>query len=99
MFVAAVTPNAQAAAGLATFLVLTMSATGGAWFPLSLMPEFMQRIGKLTLVYWAMEGFDQVLWAGDSMVQILPTVGILLGIAAVVMTLAVWRLNRSRLFD
>ncbi|MBI5768151.1 MAG: ABC transporter permease [Verrucomicrobia bacterium] len=99
MFIAAFTPNAQAASGLATLLVLTMSATGGAWFPTALMPEFMQTIGKFTLVYWSMEGFAQVLWAGQSLVQILPTIGILAGIAATVMSLAVWRLNRSKLFE
>ena len=79
--------------------MLTMSATGGAWFPVSFMPEFMQTIAKFTLVYWSMEGFSQVLWAGQSFIQILPTVGILLGIAAAVMTVAVWRFNRGKLFD
>jgi ABC-2 type transport system permease protein len=75
-----------------------MSACGGAWFPIALMPPFMQQVGKFTLVYWAMEAFSQVLWAGNSFVQILPTVGILLGIAAGVMAIAVWRFNRGNLF-
>lgn len=99
MLLAAISPTAAAANGLATFLVLTMSATGGAWFPVSFMPEFMQTIAKFTLVYWSMEGFSQVLWAGQSLRQILPTVGILLGIAAGVMTVAVWRFNRGPIFD
>jgi ABC-2 type transport system permease protein len=98
MFIAAFSPNQQAAGGLATFLVLTMSATGGAWFPMSLMPEFMQRIGKLTLVYWSMEGFAQVLWAGEGYAALLPTVGILLAIATGVMSVAIWQFNRRQLF-
>jgi ABC-2 type transport system permease protein len=98
MLVAALTPTAGAANGLATFLVLIMSACGGAWFPLSLMPPFMQEFARFTLVYWAMEGFSQVLWAGRSFVQILPTAAMLLGIAAVVMGVAVWRFNRRQLF-
>ncbi|MBI2813887.1 MAG: ABC transporter permease [Opitutae bacterium] len=99
MLLASIAPTAAAANGLATFLVLTMSATGGAWFPVSFMPEFMQTIARFTLVYWSMEGFSQVLWAGQSFLQILPTVGILLGIAAGVMAVAVWRFNRGPLFD
>lgn len=99
MLLAALSPTAAAANGLATFLVLTMSATGGAWFPVSFMPEFMQTIARFTLVYWSMEGFSQVLWAGRTFLQILPTVGILLGIAAGVMTIAVWRFNRGSIFD
>ncbi len=99
MLLAAVSPTAAAANGLATFLVLTMSATGGAWFPISFMPEFMQTIAKFTLVYWSMEGFSQVLWAQQSFGQILPTVGVLLGITAGVMAIAVWRFNRGPIFD
>ena len=98
MLIAAFSPNSQAASGLATFLVMVMSATGGAWFPLSLMPEFMQQIGRLTLVYWSIEGFLQVLWAGEGLLGVLPIIGILLGIATAVMAVAVWRLNRRPLF-
>lgn len=99
MLLTAISPTAAAANGLATFLVLTMSATGGAWFPVSFMPASMQTIAKFTLVYWSMEGFSQVLWAGQSFAQILPTVGVLLGITAGVMAVAVWRFNRGTIFD
>ncbi len=99
MLLAAVAPSAEAARGLATFVILLMSAIGGAWFPVSFMPEFIQRFSKLTLVYWSMEGFDQVLWADASFGELLPTLGILGAIAAGVMALAVWRFNRGKLFD
>lgn len=98
MFIAAFSPNAAAASGLSTLLVMMMSSTGGAWFPPSLMPEFMQKIGHFTLVYWSMEGFAQVLWAGDPLLKVLPTIGVLVGIAVGVMTLSVWRLNRRNIF-
>jgi len=98
MLVAAFSPNQQAASGLSTLLVLTMSATGGAWFPLFLMPLFMQKVAKFTLVYWTMEGFSQVLWAGDGFLSLLPTLGILLAISGVVMSLAIWRFNRRNIF-
>ncbi len=99
MFIAAIAPNAQAANGLATFFVMVMSATGGAWYPMSLMPEFMQQVGKLTVVYWSMEGFAQVLWAGRSFRELLPVLGVLAGITAGVMAIAVWRLNHKRMFE
>jgi ABC-2 type transport system permease protein len=99
MLLAAVTRSAEAARSLATMLVIIMSACGGAWFPVSFMPEFMQRIAKITIVYWSIEGFNAVLWAGNSLGQLLPILGILLGTTAVVMTIAVWRLNRSPMFE
>lgn len=99
MLLAAVSPTPQAASGLATFLILMMSAIGGAWFPLSFMPEFIQTIAQFTIVYWAMEGFIQVLWTGDTLWQMLPTLGILTGTAAGVMAVAVWRFNKGRIFE
>ena len=98
MLLAAVSTSPEAASGLATFLIMLMSAIGGAWFPVTFMPEFIQQFSKLTLVYWSMEGFSAVLWAGRSFTQILPILGILGGITAVVMTLAIWRFNRGKLF-
>jgi len=98
MLIASVSDTPESAMGLATFLVLTMSALGGAWFPVSFMPPFMQQFSKFTLTYWAMEGFAQVLWAGNTLIEILPTIGILLAITAGLMTIAIWRFNRGNLF-
>jgi ABC-2 type transport system permease protein len=99
MLLAALAPNAEAANGMATFIIMLMSALGGAWFPLWLMPAFIRPFTKLTLVYWSMEGFSAVLWAGNTFVQLLPILGILGGITAVVMSIAVWRFNRGKIFE
>lgn len=99
MLLSAIAPNPAAANGLATFLILTMSAIGGAWFPTSFMPEFIQSLSKLTLVYWSMEGFLAVLWAQKPLLEILPILGVLLAMAAVVNVISIWRFNRGNLFD
>jgi ABC-2 type transport system permease protein len=83
---------------MATLLILLMSAIGGAWFPVSFMPEFIQQLSKFTLVYWSMEGFTQVLWANASFVELLPILGVLTAITVGVMALAVWRFNRGKIF-
>jgi ABC-2 type transport system permease protein len=98
MLIAAVTSSPEAASGLSTLLIMLMSAIGGAWFPISLMPLAVQPFSQLTLVYWSMEGFSAVLWAGQSLGQLLPILGILGGITAVVMSVAIWRFNRGKIF-
>lgn len=98
MLIASLTSSPEAASGLATFVILVMCAVGGAWFPVTFMPEFIQQVSKLTIVYWAMEGFAQVLWANASFVELLPTLGVLGGIALAVMGIAVWRFNRGNIF-
>ncbi len=99
MLIAALAPNSSAASGLATLLVLSMSAIGGAWFPVSFMPDTIQTLSRFTLVYWAVEGFADVLWAGRSLLEVLPKVGVLSAIAAAVLLVAIARLNSRRMFE
>jgi len=99
MLVTAISPSPAAAGGIATFVVISMSAVGGAWFPTSIMPEYIQKLSKCTIVYWAVEGFTDVLWAGQSLIEVLPRIGVLLAIAAAVMAVALWRFNKGTLFD
>jgi len=99
MLLAAVAPTSAAASGLGTFLILTMSAIGGAWFPTSFMPEFIQSLSRLSIVYWAIEGFLQVLWAGCTTLELLPILAVLIGITIVVNAFSVWRFNRGNIFE
>ena len=98
MLIASVSPTPESARGISTFVILLMCAVGGAWFPVSFMPEAIQRFSKFTLVYWSMEGFSQVLWSNASLAELLPTLGILALITAVVMAFSVWRFSRGRIF-
>jgi ABC-2 type transport system permease protein len=98
MLLAAVAPSSSAASGLGTLLILIMSAIGGAWFPTSFMPEFVQQFSRLSIVYWAIDGFLKVLWANCTTLELLPTLAVLFGIAAVVNTFSVWRFKRGNIF-
>ena len=98
MLIAAISPTPESARGLSTFVIMLMSAIGGAWFPVSFMPEFIQKLSRLTLVFWSMEGFSQVLWAHASIQELLPTLSYLAASTAVIMGISVWRFNRGRIF-
>ncbi len=89
--------NAQAN-GLATFLILTMSAIGGAWFPTFLLPEFFQFLSKFTIVYWSVEGFLKVLWNGSGFLEILPYLAVLTGIGVLVNAVSFWRFKKGDIF-
>jgi ABC-2 type transport system permease protein len=99
MLLASIAPSPQAASGLATLIILTMSALGGAWFPTTMMPEWLQNFSQLTIVYWSINAFQQVLWAQQPLLEILPTIGILLGFAAVANAFSLWRFTRGKLFE
>ncbi len=98
MVLAAFSKTPAQARGLGTFLILLMSAIGGAWFPTFILPGFIQSLSKLTLVYWSIEGFLQVLWRGASTIEILPYIGVLLFIAFIVISFSVWRFRKGNIF-
>jgi ABC-2 type transport system permease protein len=99
MLLAAFSSTRRQAQGLGTLLILSMSAVGGAWFPTSFMPPTVQFFSKLTLVYWSMDGFLQVLWRGSGTSAILSHLAILLGMGLVLIALSVWRLGRGKVFE
>lgn len=98
MVLAAFSKTPAQARGLGTFLILLMSAIGGAWFPTFILPSFIQTLSKLTLVYWSIEGFLQVLWRGATTIEILPYLGVLFFIALLVISVSVWRFKKGNIF-
>ena len=99
MLLAALAPTAAAANGMGTLLILTMSAVGGAWWPTSFMPQFMQQFSKFTIVYWSIEGFLRVLWANCNTRELLPVLAILLAFAAAANTISIWRFRHGQIFE
>ncbi len=97
MLIAAFSRTMAQASALGMLLILAMSAVGGAWFPTSIMPPYIQVLSKFSLVYWSISGFLSVLWAGATFVEILPILGVLTGIAAVVIGVSLWKFSRTNI--
>ncbi len=72
-------------------LALTLAALGGAWWPLEIVPEFMQRIGHLTPVAWVMDAFRDLLFYDGGLMAILPELGVLLAAAVLLFGVGIWR--------
>jgi ABC-2 type transport system permease protein len=99
MLLAAFSQTRQQAQGLGTLFILSMSAIGEAWFPINFMPETIQFFSKLTVVYWSMDGFLEVLWRGVGLVSILPHLGILFGMGTIINFISVRRFKKGHIFD
>ncbi len=77
--------------GIITFFVLTTAPLGGAWWPLEIVPPFMQNLAMLTPMGWAMRGFGELLFYGGGLADVLLPVSVLLGVAVVCFGVAVAR--------
>jgi ABC-2 type transport system permease protein len=60
-----------------TLVVLTFSALGGSWWPVSIEPQWMQTVSKVTLNSWAMQGFNGLMIFDKSFTQVLPDIAAL----------------------
>lgn len=86
--VAATCTTKQQAQTISTFVVLVCSAIGGSMVPRFMMPPWLQELGWYTPNAWTIEAYHGVLWRGESLTDLLPELGWLLGMALVGTALA-----------
>ncbi len=91
MLIAALAKTRSQATGITILLVLTMSALGGSWWPLYIVPTWMQQAAHITLTAWAMDGFNQLLIYGKTFTAILLPLTVLALIGIVSFTTAIAR--------
>jgi ABC-2 type transport system permease protein len=83
--------NAAQAAGLSLLLTLTLAPIGGAWWPMEISPKFLQTVGHISPVAWAMDGFTALTYNGAHLGEILVPLAVLLGIMVVAFLIAIPR--------
>ena len=77
------------ASGLVLLLSLSLAPLGGAWWPLEIVPEFMQTIGHISPVAWAMDAFHDLILYNGGLRDVLPEIGVLLAAAAVLFVIGI----------
>ena len=81
MLLAAVCHTRRQAQTIANTAILVVSALGGSMVPRIFMPEGLRQIGWLTPNTWALEAYSGVFWRGDTLLEIIGPLGLLLGTA------------------
>jgi len=77
------------AGSIITMMSLVLAALGGAWWPLEIVPDFMQTIGHLSPVAWAMDSFNSLLFYGGGLVEILPNMALLAAVTVVLFVIGI----------
>jgi ABC-2 type transport system permease protein len=63
---------------ITTLIILGSSAIGGSWFPLFMMPKAVQQVARVTLVAWAMEGYNRLMILGGSLADVSVDIAVLI---------------------
>ena len=62
-------------------LAMSMSALGGAWYPLEITPPLYRTIVQILPSNWAMRAYNEMLAQGATLIDVVPHIGILMGFA------------------
>ncbi len=83
----------QQAIGLANLLGLTLAPLGGAWWPLDVVPEFMQMIGHVSPIAWAMDGYTTLMFRNGTLDDVVLSIVVLLGMSLVFFVVGIRRFS------
>jgi ABC-2 family transporter len=81
----------EQARGISLFLTLTLAPLGGAWWPLEIVPDFMQKLGHISPVAWVMDGYHSLMFFDGNLSTVLLPIGVLLLATAVCFVFGVVR--------
>jgi ABC-2 type transport system permease protein len=87
--------TSEQAVAVGILISMAFGALGGAMMPLDLFPATLRTVAHLTPHAWAVDGYAELVRRGGGPLDILPQVGVLFSIAAVLLALASWRLRRA----
>ncbi len=83
--------SAGQARGFALLVSMTLAPLGGAWWPLGIVPGWMQTLGHISPIAWSQEAFGKLVFYNGQLIDVLPYVGVLLLFAAVFFAFGVSR--------
>jgi ABC-2 type transport system permease protein len=72
-----------------------MAALGGCMVPLEIFPDTLRTIAHFTPHAWGYDAFAEIQRHDGTIVDVLPQLGVLAGMAAVLLLLGAWLLRRS----
>ncbi|MGQ0735640.1 MAG: ABC transporter permease [Acidobacteriota bacterium] len=83
MMIASLGKTEQAVAGDGWAMLMPMAPFGGAMMPQFIMPGWMQTIGTVSPINWAIQAIEGAVWRGLSLPEMLAPLAALLAFGAV----------------
>ncbi len=89
LLLATVVRTGEQAGNIAILFAMILAPLGGAWWPMEIVPDVMRTIGHISPLAWAMDAFGELMYYNGGVADILPMLGVLLGMAALFFGLGV----------
>ncbi|MDQ0226371.1 ABC transporter permease [Metabacillus niabensis] len=93
LFIASIVKSSEQQSVFGNLIIVSTCMLGGVYWPLEIMPDFMQQLAKFVPQYWGLEGFAELSARGGTVLDILVPVGILLAFTAVFLVIGMTRIR------
>jgi ABC-2 type transport system permease protein len=91
LMVAALARTAAQANALGTVSIMALASLGGAWWPIEIVPTWMQSFALALPTGWAMRGFQDIITRGLGLPDVALEIAVLTGFAALFFAIGIWR--------
>jgi ABC-2 type transport system permease protein len=88
LFVSFISKDQNTAQAIAQVISIGGAALGGLWFPLTIMPEFLQNTARFLPQYWAQKAYIDIFAREADLVAVIPSIAVLLGVTVISVLLA-----------
>jgi ABC-2 type transport system permease protein len=95
MLIGSVFSSEEQAGSIAILIGLGLAALGGSMVPLEVFPPTVRSLAHLTPHAWGNDAFSKLLKHGGGLEAVAGDVAVLLGFAATLIALGMWRLRRA----
>lgn len=93
LFIAGFVKTSEQQSVFGNLIIISTCMLGGVYWPLEIMPDFMQQAARFVPQYWGLEGFTELAARGGTLTDITVPVGILLTFTAVFLTVGMKRVR------
>jgi ABC-2 type transport system permease protein len=93
LFITSLVSTDSQAQSIGLLVGLVMGPLGGAWWSLQIVPGWMQTVGYVTPIAWAMDGYRALIFRDAGWNGVWLPVMVLLGMAVLFFTLGLWRIR------
>ena len=94
ILIVAFSDTSRQASSMATLIVVPTCMLSGCWWPIEIMPKFMQKIANFLPQTWALEGVKE-LQSGKTLLAIMPILGILAAFSLAFFLIAMYKMKSS----
>jgi ABC-2 type transport system permease protein len=85
----------RSAGSMAVVTALILAPLGGCWWPLFILPEWLQTVAKISPHAWANHGFNQLMLFGADFGAVVPDMLALVVFTVIFGVIAIWRFRTS----